>query len=278
MRLLALCSVAVVMLFFTFSTTQEYYSMPIYPAIAILLGSAIATGSKWLRLASRATACLSLATAAIILGILVKVWHLPNPGDIYTALSQHPDLYTLSLGHMADLTLPAFAYLRLPLLVAGLSFLAGGVAVLFLRGNRTWIAIAAMLVVFFQASRLALVAFDPYLSSFAVAQKLNQLPAGTVVVCGKYNPLSSLFFYSHDGALQNDPDLDILEYGSLAPGAPIIYISNSQLQALWNSHQQIYIVAKNGKMGHLREVLGTSQMRPTFHSGDKYLVANSPQP
>ena len=30
------------MVFFTFSTTQEYYSMPIYPAMALLLGSAIA--------------------------------------------------------------------------------------------------------------------------------------------------------------------------------------------------------------------------------------------
>ena len=26
------------MVFFTFSTTQEYYSMPIYPALALLLG------------------------------------------------------------------------------------------------------------------------------------------------------------------------------------------------------------------------------------------------
>jgi hypothetical protein len=31
----------VAMLFFTFSTTQEYYSMPIYPALALSIGSAI---------------------------------------------------------------------------------------------------------------------------------------------------------------------------------------------------------------------------------------------
>ena len=34
--------------------------------------------------------------------------------------------YTLSLGHMADLTLRAFAYLRLPLVVAGVAFAGGG--------------------------------------------------------------------------------------------------------------------------------------------------------
>src|SRR5437588_11124202 len=41
-RLMTLCWVGVVMLFFTFSTTQEYYSRPIYPAVALLIGSVIA--------------------------------------------------------------------------------------------------------------------------------------------------------------------------------------------------------------------------------------------
>ena len=42
-RLLALCWCGFVLVFFTFSTTQEYYSMPCYPALALLLGSAIAS-------------------------------------------------------------------------------------------------------------------------------------------------------------------------------------------------------------------------------------------
>ena len=50
---------------------------------------------------------------------------LPAPGDIASALTQNPDVYTLSLGHMTDLTLQAFAYLRLPLAVAGVAFVVG---------------------------------------------------------------------------------------------------------------------------------------------------------
>src|SRR5207302_3394321 len=42
-RLLALCWITFVMVFFTFSTTQEYYSLPIYPALALLLGAAMAS-------------------------------------------------------------------------------------------------------------------------------------------------------------------------------------------------------------------------------------------
>src|SRR5207302_4083043 len=46
-RLLALSWIGLVMVFFTFSTTQEYYSMPIYPALALLLGSAMAEEGAW---------------------------------------------------------------------------------------------------------------------------------------------------------------------------------------------------------------------------------------
>ncbi|MGH9703993.1 MAG: ArnT family glycosyltransferase, partial [Candidatus Acidiferrales bacterium] len=54
MRLLAVCWIGFLLLFFTFSTTQEYYSMPCYPALALLLGSAMARGGDWVRWGSRA--------------------------------------------------------------------------------------------------------------------------------------------------------------------------------------------------------------------------------
>ena len=43
---MALCWAGFILVFFTFSTTQEYYSMPCYPALALLLGSAIASGDR----------------------------------------------------------------------------------------------------------------------------------------------------------------------------------------------------------------------------------------
>jgi len=42
LRLLCLCLAGFVLVFFTFSTTQEYYSMPAYPAFALLLGCVMA--------------------------------------------------------------------------------------------------------------------------------------------------------------------------------------------------------------------------------------------
>jgi 4-amino-4-deoxy-L-arabinose transferase-like glycosyltransferase len=272
LRLLAICWIGVVMLFFTFSTTQEYYSMPIYPAIAILLGFAMTTDSKWLKIGTRVSSVICLVAVLAIVVILGKVRNEPTQDDIYSALIQHPSFYTLSLGHMADLTLNAFAYLRLPLQVAAVALLSGGVAMLVLTKQRAYIAIALMMVLFFQAARLALIVFDPYLSSYAIAQKLNQLPPGVLLVCGKYNPLSSVFFYSKDHCLQNDADLDILEYGSLAPGAPRIQISDAEMKQLWRSPRQVYLVTKAPKLNHVEEVIGDPAL--IFRSSDKYLFAN----
>jgi 4-amino-4-deoxy-L-arabinose transferase-like glycosyltransferase len=274
LHLLAVCWIFGVMLFFTFSTTQEYYSMPMYPAMAILLGLAMSRGGKWMPGAARASAIAFLLAALLIGAILMRVWAMPTPGDIYSALVQHPALYTLSLGHMADLTLPAFAYLRTPLALAGAAFLFGGAAVMRLKLERAYLAIAVTLVLFFYAARLALVVFDPYLSSYAIAQKLNQLPPGTLIVCGKYNPLSSVFFYSTDRGLQNENDLDILEYGSLAPGARKIVVNDEEMKRLWSGDGLTFILAKAPRLQHIESVLGALPAILVLRSGDKFLFAN----
>ena len=109
------------MLFFTFSTTQEYYSMPIYPAMAILIGSLIASGT-FFRLGSRILLVASAVLCAALSILFASVVRTPAEGDIAQALVQHPEMYTLSLGHIGDLTLGAFVYLKLPLALAAVAF------------------------------------------------------------------------------------------------------------------------------------------------------------
>ena len=98
--------------------------------------------------------------------ILLMVWRLPATGNISQALTQHPELYTLSMGHMGDLTLNAFAYLKLPLALAAVAFAAITLGLALWRSSirRTVIVVAAGMIIFFQAARLALVRFDGYLA------------------------------------------------------------------------------------------------------------------
>ncbi|MBZ5577114.1 MAG: glycosyltransferase family 39 protein [Acidobacteriia bacterium] len=275
-RLLALCWTGFILVFFTFSTTQEYYSMPCYPALALLLGSAIAADGPLLRFGTKAIAAVAGLAAVIIAAILWLVRGLPAPGDISVALSQNPDLYTLSLGHMADLTLNAFAYLRGPLALAGVAFAIGAIAGFRRRGNLAPVAaLTVMMLLFFHAARLALVVFDPYLSSRPLAEALLRQPPGRLIMGDQYYTFSSVFFYTNRRAQLLNGRVNNLVYGSYAPDAPKdVFIDDGDLARLWPQRERTYLVAEGPAVPHLESVVGKAALHVVAENGGKYLFAN----
>ena len=275
-RLLALCWAAFVLIFFTFSTTQEYYSMPLYPALALLLGSAIAAENSWVRAGTKVLGAVSALCAVAVFTLLFLVRHTPAPGDISRALEQHPEAYTLSLGHMGDLTLQSFAYLKLPLLIAGIAFLAGTISVLTMKSRRVYLAIALMMVLFFHAARNALVVFDPYLSSRPLAEALLHAPAGQLILNGQYYSFSSVFFYTNRSALLWNGRVNNLEYGSYAPGSPDVFINDGQFLEKWSAASRCYVLSDGDGIGHLRSLVNPTQLHLVAASGGKTLYSNLP--
>jgi hypothetical protein len=275
-KLMAVCWIGVVMAFFTFSTTQEYYSMPIYPALALLIGSAMSTGGRKVRVATTVLLAASTLLCAAFTLLLVLVWRLPAPGNISRALTQHPELYTLSMGHMRDLTLNAFAYLKLPLALAALAF--GGIAIGIIRSRsdfkRVVFVVAAGMVIFFQAARIALVRFDSYLGSYPLAQSLEQSPPGQLIEANSYYAFSSVFFYTGRTALLLNGRNDNLEYGSYAPGAPSMFIGDGELVALWRGSGRCYLLAYGSEMPHLEQLVGRSNLRIVTENAGNYLLTN----
>ncbi|HSU87886.1 MAG TPA: glycosyltransferase family 39 protein [Terriglobia bacterium] len=275
-RLLALCWAGFVMTFFSFSTTQEYYSLPIYPAFALLLGAAMVSDSLWIRRGTKAVGLLAASLVLLIAGIIWKVWSLPTPGDISSALVQHPELYTLSLGHMGDLTMKSFAYLRLPLMLAGVAVLIGAIGIARYSNNQrqSFFAMAAMMVVFFHAARLAMIAFDPYLSSKPLADALASAPPGKLIEADAYYAFSSVFFYTNRQALLWNGRRDNLEYGSYAPTAPHVFIGDPDFRDLWLSDERYYLLADHEDLPYLQELVGAPALHIVSESGGKYLLAN----
>jgi dolichyl-phosphate-mannose-protein mannosyltransferase len=286
-RLMALCWIAVVMIFFSFSTTQEYYSMPIYPAVALLIGSALSESQKnrgsapesrkfatgtWVLIVISATLFLILSA------LLFLVRHAPAPGDISRALSQHPEMYKLSLGHMTDLTLNAFAYLKLPLALAALAFGGLAISLVWFRGDtrRMAIALAAGMVLFFQAARIALVRFDPYLGSHALAQALTQSPPGQLISDGAYYEFSSVYFYSGRDALLLNGRKNNLEYGSYAPNARQVFIDDAKFASLWSGPERYYLLAAASNLSRLQELVGREHLFQVQANGTNYLLTNRP--
>ena len=273
-RLLALCWTGFILVFFTFSTTQEYYSMPCYPALALLLGSAMAEENAWTRVGTRVLSAVSALAGIACLAILFGVRHVPTPGDITAALSRHPAAYKLSLGHMEDLTLDSFAYLRLPLAIAAAAFLIGAFGTL--RRKASYLAAALMMVVFFQGARLAMIKFDPLLSSRDLATIIVKSPPGEVIVDHHYYWFSSIPFYTGESELLLNGRWNNLEYGSNAPGVPDVFIDDAKLATLWPGPQRYYLIARADQLLRFDDLLGRGNFQIMDTSGGKILITNAP--
>lgn len=276
MRLLCWCWAGFILVFFTFSTTQEYYSMPAYPALALLLGDALTRTTRWTRWGERALAGICAALAVSLGGIWWMVRGMEAPGDISRALTSNPEAYTLSLGHLKDLTLPAFAYLKGPLLLAMVAFSLGAAA-----AWRRWrLALAGMLILFTFAARTALTVFDPYLSSRALAEALLRSPVGEVVVENQYYAFSSVFFYAHERMAPRawllNGRVNNLEYGSYAPGSPDVFLDDRRFAEKWRGADRVYLLVEAPRLARIEELLGAGQLHRVAEAGGKYLLVNRP--
>lgn len=248
--------------------------MPCYPAFALLLGAAMAAGGKWIRRGTRLLSLISLGAALVAILLLVLVRNVPTPGDISSALSDHPDAYTLSLGHIEDLTLRSFAYLRVPLALAAVAFAAGAAGTLRTTGKRAFIAISVMMVIFCHAARLALVVFDPYMSSRPLASALLKAPEGELIVDHHYYTFSSIFFYTDKTALLLNGRFFNFEYGSNAPGAPPVFIGDADFQRLWSKPERYYIVTDVPGARRIENLVQHSTLNVVAESGGKFLLTN----
>lgn len=254
--------------------------MPIYPALALLVGSAMAENGRWVTWTTRTTAAFFLLLFGVLSALLLRVWNLPTKGEMWTSLTQNPALYTLSLGHIADLTLKTFAYFKLPLGLAALAFGLGACGLWLARRNTriTALVLAGSMVIFFQASRLALVRFENYLGSYPLAVALEKSPSGQLIEADAYYAFSSVFFYSGRSAILVDGRINNLEYGSYAPDAPHVFIGDSGFVSRWKAKPRYYLLTYGENMNHWRELAGAEDLHVVAECGGNFLLTNHPFP
>ena len=278
MRLLMLCCFAFTLLFFSASTSQEYYTLPAYAPAFLLLADGAARPGRLQRLGAKIAGAASLLVFAGMAGVLVSVWKLPAAGDIAARLSANPDAYTLSLGHMQDLTIASFAYLRGPLLLAAGAFAAGSLGALLLKGRRAMAALALTMIVFVHAARWAMVTFDPYLSSRPLADAYLAAPPGELILDREYYAFSSLVFYTNRPALLLNGRKNNIEYGSHAPGAPDVFLDDAGFAARWRSGERCYLATFEEEIPRIEKLAGARGVAVVARSGGKALLANGARP
>jgi hypothetical protein len=176
---------------------------------------------------------------------------------------------------MEDLTLDSFAYLRFPLGLAAIAFLVGTVGMVRAISHRAFLAAAAMMVIFFQAARLAMVTFDPFLSSRPLANAILKSPPGNIIFDSQYYTYSSIAFYTGQRELLLNGRWNNLEYGSYAPGAPNVFLNDREFGALWSKPARYYLVTKNSAVPRLDSLVGRQKLYLVAASGGKLVYTNS---
>jgi 4-amino-4-deoxy-L-arabinose transferase-like glycosyltransferase len=277
---------AFVMIFFSFSTRQEYYALPALPPIALLIGGwlgreEIASARSPGRVAGRRIAFAMFllgAAGALAAGYLALRARPPALGvDISTLLTQNPGDYALSLGHFLDLGTRTMGAFRLPLLLTAIALAAGTLANVVLRsvnlvriGNY---ALVMMMVAFLIAAHMGLVTFSPVLSSKVLADAIApRLRASDVVeINGEYEAGSSMSFYlRRQMRILNGRSSD-LWYGSLFDDAPRVFDDDVSFRQLWSGPGRIFLWTP---VDHVPALPGA--VYPIARSGGKEILSNRP--
>ena len=305
--LLGLFSVFV-LLFFSISTNQEYYTFPAWPPLFMLTAAVLVSieegsgpdGTKpvlstaWLTGAQAVFAVAGVLSAAALGWGLWESRNLPFVSDIGTLLA-HRDVggYTLSMSHIFDLTGPSFAALRLPAGLALVALLVGPAASWFLRLREKHLAatitVAITSAVFLVAAHIAFARFEPMLSSKQLADTIlrEASSADSFIIYGDQSDASSVVFYTHD--FLHKPAYLLLErcsphgtgssllWGSCYPDAPNIFLNEDQLSKMWGTGERKWLFAQDTYESKAEQLLA-GRLIPVQSIADKTLWTDRPLP
>ena len=277
-----------IILFFCFSTTQEYYTMPSYAAFALLFGYGLAKSEEaW---QSRRGLLTGVQIGLAVLGGVIfvagllaymKTRGLGAPGDLASTLTRNPDAYALSLGHVLDLTPESLAALRAPVVGTALAFGIGTVTALVLRLRARHlvsnVALAITMAVFFFCAHLAFARFEPYLSSRPLAEAINRSvkDGDLIVINGEYESGSSINFYTRRTVYILNGRSANLEYGSYFSDAPPIFMNDEEIARRWRDGRRIFLVTEAEQLDDLKRRISA----PIFtfaERGGKLVLTNQP--
>ncbi len=271
--------------FFSFSTRQEYYTIPALPGAALLVGGWLARESgpaarESDRRAGRisSTVLFSFGVLALVAGMyLLSVSHQPPPGaDLADLLKKNSQDYNLSLGHVLDLTPQALGAFRGPLLGASLGmFLGTGLNWILRRRGLPFagnVALAAMMIVLLACIHSSFSTFSPILSSYDLAQAIRKQfrPGDVIVIDGEYSDASTLNFYTGIQVHVLHEPSGNLWYGAKFPDAPHIFETQESLAALWNGPAEVFLWTDQEQPAELRGLKSFQLAR----SGGKFIFTN----
>jgi hypothetical protein len=299
---------SVILIFFSISTNQEYYTFPAWFALLMLTVSVVASYEQNadetdpdLRKKyedSLTGVHLLLAVIGVVAAVALGygLWtsrHLPFVSDVGAVLA-HRGVggYSLSMSHLFDLTGPSFAGLRLPAALAALAFLIGpAIAFRYRQRERHFeatMAVALTSAVFLIAAHIALVRFGGMLGSRPFADTINRISGDAahdptlranaqLIVYGDQANASSVIFYTQRQALLINGRSSSMIWGSYYPDAPHIFLEDADLLKLWGNGRRHYLIVTGDDHDHVASML-KGRTITVQELADKTLYTDQPLP
>ena len=266
-----------ILLFFSISTNQEYYTYPAYFPLLLLTAMALAkletqvviepapeqaVDTRWLEVSQALFALVGVGVAVTLAYGLWESRHLPYIADI-GALLAHRDVggYSLSMSHFFDLTGPSFAALRLPALLAAGTLLVGPTLAWRMRARKQHLSAtfstAMTAAMFLVAAHIALVRFQPMLSSRAMANTINRVaaPDDMLLLYGDQSYGSSILFYTQRRGYLVDGRTSSMLWGSYYPDAPHIFLDDAELLGMWGHGPRKFLFVPPDYRDHVETLL-----------------------
>ncbi len=240
--------------FFSFSTRQEYYTLPAIPALALLAGLALSRRDHEAgrdRAAYTTVFAVSAVLGLACVGLAITARAPAGDTELWEALTKHPEDYALSFGHLFDFTAGAFGFFRVPLLCMAASLIVpSGVALLLKARTRAFhanVVLALGMCCVLGSVHLGLKVFYPILGSGPLASVIEQhwKPGDRIVLDGEYSNNSSVNFYTHQPVSMLNGRVNNLWYGSLYADAPQRFEDSTSMLRAWRSSNRIFFITHN---------------------------------
>jgi hypothetical protein len=248
----------VVLLFFSFSTRLEYYSLPAYPALAVLLGGAIARltrrpeGLPSRRFVGACAVMAAVGALAQVAAIALLAYVHRYQGASQSLIDPKAPYNIYFFSPVLELSPRAFHVMEPSILaISGALFLGSLAAYLLARGGRSTKALAALVLsslVVLPGIQLCNAAFGDDLSSRSLAAAYRQAASkdDLLVVDGQFELHSSLAFYSGHQLLIREGRKGYLWWGSRYPDCPKVFLTDAQFGELWNGPRRVFYVSRQG--------------------------------
>jgi hypothetical protein len=254
---------------------HEYYALPAFPALAILVGAAWASGreiARWLWIGL--VGCCAVGVWALWLGAGL------SPRQAMSGLAELNVYYRILRDQDVPFPFASPRPFALLLQGLGLTLIAGWSAATFcwVRGWRrsAFVSLVAVAAVITGLILHLLDVVEPHHSAKEVSQAIvaQAAPEDVLVYEGSLEYSPALPFYTGRQVLLVNGDVGYFSFASKLPEAKGVFIDTAELIKLWQGSQRVFLVVRQPRGQSVVAALPAASVRELGRYGARWLYSN----